>query len=166
VRVDASVAVPLSPADLWRVLVRWEEQAAWLRDADEVRVLTRHRAGAGVVLAVRTRVLRVPAFTERLEVTVWDPPRRLVVAHRRFVRGVGTWTLRPEGAGTRVVWTEELSLPVPVLGELALLAYRSVLRRLMLGGLEALRDSVVGHRPEARPGSIGSARAGESGAAD
>jgi hypothetical protein len=147
VRVDASVTVPLTPADLWRVLVRWEDQAGWQRDADEVRVLTAQREGAGVLVAVRTRVLGVPAFTERLEVTVWDPPRRLVIAHRSFVRGVGTWTLRPEGEGTRFAWTEELSLPIPLLGELALLVYRPVLRRLMRGGLEALRDSVVDAAP-------------------
>jgi hypothetical protein len=149
VRVDASAALPLSPADLWRVLVRWEDQAGWLRDADEVRVLTAQREGAGVMVAVRTRVLGVPAFTERLEVTVWDPPRRLAIAHRSFVRGVGTWSLRPEGAGTRFVWIEELSLPIPLLGDLVLRAYRPVLRRLMRGGLEALRSSVAVPRSDA-----------------
>jgi hypothetical protein len=143
VRVDASAVFPVSPADLWRVLVRWEDQAGWLRDADAVHVLTAQREGVGVMVAVRTRVLGVPAFTERLEVTMWDPPRRLVIAHRSFVRGVGVWSLRPEGAGTRFLWTEELSLPIPLLGELALLVYRPVLRRLMRGGLEALRGSAA-----------------------
>jgi hypothetical protein len=152
VRVEASAAVPVSPDDLWQVLVRWEEQARWMRDADEVRVLTAQRSGAGVLLAVRTRVLGVPAFTERLEVTVWDPPRRLTIAHRSFVRGLGTWSLRPEGAVTRLVWTEELSLPIPLLGELALLVYRPLLRRLMRGGLESLRRSVVDPASGARPG--------------
>jgi hypothetical protein len=166
VRVDASAVVPSAPADLWRVLVRWEDQAGWLRDADEVRVLTAQREGAGVLLAVRTRVLGVPAFTERLEVTVWEPPRQLVIAHRSFVRGVGTWSLHPEGTGTRFVWTEELSLPVPVLGEVALLVYRPVLRRLMRGGLEALRAAIADPRSGPDPGSIGSERAGESGGPD
>jgi hypothetical protein len=166
VRAVASAVVPVSQSDLWRVLVRWEDQAGWLRDADEVRVLTRQREGVGVLLAVRTRVLGVPAFTERLEVTVWDPPRRLTIAHRSFVHGVGTWSLRPETTGTRFVWTEELSLPIPVLGELALVVYRPVLRHLMRGGVEALRTAVAGPRSRARPGSIGSERAGESGAPD
>ncbi|MGZ5291627.1 MAG: SRPBCC family protein [Actinomycetota bacterium] len=134
-RVAASVVVPLEPQRLWDLLVRWEEQARWMRDADSVRVLGERRAGAGVLLAVRTRVLHVPLFTELLEVTLWDPPHRLVIAHRSGLRGVGTWSLRPEAPGTRFTWTEAVSLPVPVLGETALLVYRPFLRRLMSGAL-------------------------------
>ena len=110
-----------------------------MKDAESVRVLSAHRQGVGVLLAVKTRVLGVPLFTERLEVTLWDPPRRLVVAHRSLVRGVGTWSLEPNGSGTRLTWTEDLSLPVPVLGEAALLGYRPFLRRLMRRGLASLR---------------------------
>ena len=90
-------------------------------------------------VAVRTRVLGIPLFTEVLEVTEWDRPSRLRLAHRGFVRGFGEWTLRPTRAGTRFRWTEELSIPVPVLGEAALLAYRPAMRRLMRASLAELR---------------------------
>jgi hypothetical protein len=119
-------------------LLRWEDQARWLKDADSVRVLTSAREGVGVMIAVKTRVLNVPLFTERLEVVEWDPPRRLTMAHRSFVRGLGTWELRPDAAGARFIWTEELSLPVPLLGELALLVYRPFMRYLMREGLRGL----------------------------
>lgn len=102
-----------------------------MKDADSVRVLTSHREGVGVIVAVRTRVLGVPLLTDHLEVTMWEPPRRLVMAHRGLVRGVGEWLLEPAGGGTRFTWMEELHLPVPVLGELALLAYQPFMRRLM-----------------------------------
>lgn len=115
-----------------------------MRDADSVRVIGTHREGAGVRLEVRTRVLGVPLFTEQLEVTMWDPPRRLVIAHRGRVRGVGTWSLRPGVDRTRLAWTEDLALPVPVLGEAILLAYRPFLRRLMRGSLADLRAFVAG----------------------
>jgi uncharacterized protein YndB with AHSA1/START domain len=137
--VGSSVVVPAGPEVLWRALLRWEDQARWMRDADSVQVLSGHREGVGVRLAVRTRVFGVPLFTEELEVTSWDPPHRLVIAHRSIVRGVGTWTLAPEGPGTRLGWTEEVTLPVPVLGEAMLLAYRPFLRRLMRGSLANLR---------------------------
>jgi hypothetical protein len=114
-----------------------------MKDADSVRVLGGRREGPGVRLAVRTRVLDVPLFTEVLEVTLWEPPSRLVVAHRSFVRGTGTWTLEPIGSGTRLRWCEDVRLPVPILGELALLVYRPALRRLMRGGLERLRASLA-----------------------
>ena len=137
-RVGVSTVLPVSVDRAWDVLLRWEDQPRWMRDADSVRVLTPHRVGLGVAVAVKTRVLDVPLFTERLEVVGWDPPRRLVIAHRSFVRGVGTWTLRPDRAGARFGWTEELSLPVPLLGELALLAYRPFMLHLMRGAVRRL----------------------------
>jgi hypothetical protein len=98
-------------------------------------------------VAVKTRVLNVPVFTERLEVTLWEPPRRLVMAHLGFVRGVGEWDLQPVGGvggGTRLTWTEDLGLSVPVLGKIALLAYRPLMRRLMRGSLANLRALLEG----------------------
>ena len=74
----------------------------------------------------------------------WDPPARLEMRHRSFVLGLGTWQLQPVRGGTRLTWTEDLCLPVPFLGELALLAYRPFLRRLMRRGLS--RPSATGRR--------------------
>jgi hypothetical protein len=110
-----------------------------MRDADRVEVVSPQRAGLGTTVAVRTRVLQVPLFTERLEVVGWDPPRELRIAHRSFVRGTGTWSLEPAGTGTRFRWVEEVSLPVPVLGELALRVYRPFMRRLMGGAMRDLQ---------------------------
>jgi hypothetical protein len=155
--VEASEVIHASPEAVWAALARWEDQAAWMRDAASVRVLTEQREGAGVRLAVRTRVLNVPLFTEELEVTMWDPPRCMVIAHRSFIRGTGTWALAAVGDRTRFTWTERVSLPVPVLGEIALMIYRPVLRRLMR---TALAD--LGVRLRGGSGSIGS-QAGESG---
>jgi len=138
-RVESSAILPVPIEVAWEALLRWEDQARWLKDADSVRVLTSAREGVGVLIEVKTRVLNVPLFTERLEVVEWDPPRRLTMAHRSFVRGVGTWELEPDPAGARFTWTEELSLPVPLLGELALLVYRPFMRYLMRGALEGLR---------------------------
>jgi len=113
-----------------------------MRDAASVRILTPDREGTGTHIAVRTRVLGVPLFTELLEVTTWEPPQRMVLAHRGLVRGTGTWTLRATAGGSVFRWVEELSLPVPVLGELALLAYRPFMRRLMRGSQRNLRRSL------------------------
>ena len=101
------------------------------------------RAGVGVRVEVLNRVLRVPLFTEQLEVVGWEPPRRMVMAHRSFVRGTGTWTLGPVGGSTRFTWTEVLSLPIPLFGELSLLVYRPFLRRLMRGSLANLQRLVA-----------------------
>lgn len=139
-RVTAEVVLPIPVDRAWDLLLRWEDQPRWMRDADSVRVVGSQREGVGTTIAVRTRVLNVPLFTELLEVTIWEPPRRLVMAHRSFVRGVGTWRLQPIEGGTWFSWVEHLGLPVPVLGELALRAYRPFLRRLMAGALGGLRE--------------------------
>lgn len=145
VRVSAQIGLALPPGEAWRRLLAWEDQITWIEDAVSVRVLTSHRRGVGVIVAVRTRVLGVPLLTDRLEVTVWDPPRRLVMAHRSLVRGVGEWLLQPVGDGTRFTWTETLALPVPILGEVLLLSYRPFMHRLMRRSLSNL-ERMVHHK--------------------
>ena len=73
--------LPTTPEEAWAVLVDWERQADWMLDADRVDVVSPQREGVGVRLAVKTRLFGVPAFTEPMEVTVWDPPRRLEIRH-------------------------------------------------------------------------------------
>ena len=137
-RVSASVRLPLLPRDAWGLLLEWEGQARWMKDADSVEVLGDRREGVGVRLAVRTSVLGFPGFTEVLEVERWEPPRRLVIAHRSFVRGLGVWVVEPAPGGSVFRWVEDLRLPVPVLGELALFAYRPVMAGLMRGSVRRL----------------------------
>jgi hypothetical protein len=141
--VASSVVLPIPVESAWSLLLEWERQAEWMRDADRVEVLTPHREGTGVVVAVKTRVLQVPLFTERLEVVAWEPPRRLRLAHGGFVRGIGEWRLAPvargDRRGTRFTWEERLALAVPLAGELALLAYRPFMRILMRSSMENLR---------------------------
>jgi carbon monoxide dehydrogenase subunit G len=138
-RVEREVVLPAPPFAAWAALTDWERQAEWMRDADRVEVVSAQREGVGTVLAVRTRVLHVPLFTERLEVVGWDPPRELRIAHRSFIRGAGIWSLEPAGTGTRFRWTEEIALPVPLLGELALRVYRPFMHRLMGGAMRDLQ---------------------------
>ena len=142
-RVEASIDLPVPPESAWAFLTRWEDQARWMRDADRVDVLTPQREGLGVRLAVRTRVFGVPAFTEELEVTAWDPPRRLEITHRSFIHGCGIWTFEADATGTTFTWVEDISLPVPFVGELALVVYRPFLRLLMRRALRGLRRYVI-----------------------
>jgi len=142
VKVAAQRTLPASPETVWRVLVAWETQPRWMKDASAVRVLGAVREGAGVRLAVRTRVFHVPLFTEELEVTGWEPASAMVIEHRSFIHGTGRWELRSVEDGTEFRWSEELSIPIPLLGELALLVYRPFLRHMMRGALDGLADYV------------------------
>ncbi len=144
VNVSVASRLPVAPEEAWRLLTAWERQPAWMRDAASVRLLTERRDGTGVQLAVRTRILSIPLFTERLEVVAWEPPRRLVIAHRSFIHGVGVWRVDPVPDGSLFRWVEEVSLPVPVLGWIALAIYRPIMRRLMRGAMRKLRRLAAG----------------------
>lgn len=142
-RVEASVVLGVPIDRAWAVLMRWEDQAIWMKDADSVRVVSANREGVGTTLAVKTRVLNIPLFVEKLEVVEWEPPRRLLMAHRSFIHGVGEWSLENTEGGTLFRWSEDLSLPVPLLGELALQVYRPFMRYLMRGALAGLQAFVL-----------------------
>jgi hypothetical protein len=116
-------------------------------DADSVTVVSEVREGVGVRLAVRTRLFAIPAFTERMEVVGWRPPTLLVIGHGPPLDGTGTWTLEPIDEGTRLTWTEEVTLRVPVVGEMAAHLYRPVLRMLMDRAMVGLRRHVIAMGP-------------------
>ncbi len=132
----------------------WERQADWMLDADAVRVVSRHREGVGVRLAVKTRIAGLPAFTEPMEVLGWDPPRRLEIRHGSLVAGRGVWTLEATVAGTRFTWSEDIRLAVPVAGELAARAYRPIMRILMDRAMTGLRRHIIA----TGPGSLSASR--------
>ena len=145
--IERSIDLPCPPAEAWAVLTRWERQVDWMLDADEIVVRSQQRSGVGVRLDVRTRLFQIPAFTEPMEVTAWDPPRALAIDHGGLVRGRGSWILAPVRGGTRFTWTEEVALRVPVLGGLAAAIYAPVMRRLMGRAQTRLRRLLIDSGP-------------------
>lgn len=146
-RVARSIDLPCDADEAWAVLTDWERQADWMADADAIHVTSPERTGTGVTLAVRTRLFQVPAFTERIEVTGWDPPTGLAIEHGPPLRGRGVWTLTPTGDGTRFTWVEEVALATPVLGRVLSACYAPVLGWLLRRSMRGLRASIVARRP-------------------
>jgi carbon monoxide dehydrogenase subunit G len=145
--VEREIVLPTTPDEAWRILVDWERQADWMLDADRVEVVSGTRVGVGVRLAVKTRLFGVPAFTEPMEVTGWDPPRRLEIRHGSLVSGTGVWVLAPVEGGTRFLWSEDVRLHVPLVGGLAAGLYRPLARALMGRAQRSLRDHVIAIGP-------------------
>jgi hypothetical protein len=115
---------------VWEVLSDWDRQAGWMPDVAWMRLRGSERA-LGARLDVRTKVLGIPATTDVMEVTGWEPPRRMVVEHRGMVKGRGEWLLEPLAGGTRFTWVEDLTMPFGIAGEAALRAYAPVQRANM-----------------------------------
>jgi carbon monoxide dehydrogenase subunit G len=146
-RIERVVTLPATADEAWSVLTEWERQADWMLDADRVEVVSIVREGVGVRLAVKTRLFGVPAFTEPMEVTGWDPPRRLEIRHGSVVSGTGVWSLESIDGGTAFTWSEEIELRVQLVGDLAARAYRPVMRILMGRAQESLRRSIIARGP-------------------
>lgn len=151
--ISREIVLPTTPEEAWAVLMDWERQADWMLDADRVEVVSERREGVGVRLAVKTRIAGVPAFTEPMEVTGWDPPRRLDIRHGSLVAGNGSWQLAPIDGGTLFTWTEDIRLAVPVVGDLVARLYRPVMRVLMARAMEGLRRYVIAMGPGGTPGA-------------
>jgi len=139
VRVAATGTLPATPELVWKVLSDWERQADWMPDVAWMRLRGGER-GLGARLDVRTKVLGVPATTDVMVVTGWEPPRRMEVEHRGMVKGWGEWLLEPVAGGTRFTWVEELTMPLGVAGEAALRAYFPVQRRNMQRSISNLAE--------------------------
>jgi hypothetical protein len=150
VRVERSIVLPVYPEEAWRVLVDWEAQPRWMGEAERVRVVSELREGVGVRLGVRTRILGVALFTEPIEVTGWTPRASLEVRHGGPVAGWGSWTLHPLGGGTRLTWTEDVRLALPVVGGAAARFYAPAMRWLMGRTLRDLRRYVIALGPAGR----------------
>jgi len=137
VRVSATGTLPAPPDRVWDVLADWERQADWMPDVAWMRIVGTER-GLGARLDVRTKVLGIPATTDVMVVTGWDPPRRMEVEHRGMVTGWGEWLLEPRSGGTRLTWGEELRMPAGPAGEAALRAYSPIQRGNMRRSIRSL----------------------------
>jgi hypothetical protein len=71
-------------------------------------------SGPGTVMTVSTRVGPF-RLADRMTVTVWEPPHRIVVEHQGLVAGSGEFSLSAIAGATRFTWSEELRFP-PFLG--------------------------------------------------
>jgi carbon monoxide dehydrogenase subunit G len=143
-RVTRSVHLGSSVDEAWGYLIDWERQAEWMADADWIRVTGPKREDVGVTLSVRTRLYNIPIFTERLEVTAWEPPHRMSIAHRSIVKGTGDWELEPDADGCTFTWTEDVTLPI--VGDLVAGIYRPFLGKVMQRSLDSLARELA--RPE------------------
>lgn len=112
------VPVDASPEKVFRAFTDWRGQGAWMLGTAVEPVFGDGR-GVGGRLEAWSGVGRV-GFLDTMVITEWDEPRRVVVEHTgRVVRGLGIMEVQPAADGTSVfIWSEELELPLGVLGRI------------------------------------------------
>jgi carbon monoxide dehydrogenase subunit G len=129
-RFEERTIMAASPGRVWEVLSDWERQVSWMPDVAWMRLIGSERE-LGARIEVRTKVFGVPLATDLVEVTAWEPPRRLAIRHIGVVVGTGEWQLAPVSEGTDFTWIESFRMSPPIVGDLALWLY-SPWQRMML----------------------------------
>ncbi len=131
VDVSLHVDVAAAPTVVFEAMTDWDHQDAWMLGTT---VRAAQREGRGVGGTIEAYSGRRPlGFLDTMTITAWDPPHRCAVTHTgRVVRGTGLFEVRDLGHGrSRFVWSEQLELPLGVLGRIGWV----LLRPLFLGGV-------------------------------
>ena len=151
--VEERVAVAAPVEVAWAALTDWRGQAGWMVLTTVTAEEGGHRAGER--LDAFTRIGGI-GFHDPMEVTRWDPPRRVEVAHLgRVVRGTGVFEVRPAPGGAWLVWVEDLDLPLGWPGRIGFTLVRPAFQLMLRRSLRRLASQV-----EARPREVGGRPAG------
>lgn len=130
---------------VWEILADLENQGDWMVDVRSLDVVTEEKRGAGAVMHVTSELFGLPLVKDVMEITRWDPPARMDVAHRGQFAGTGQFLLEAVDNGTIFTWIEDFEPPLGPLGEIGFaLVVRPHLMRVFarsLANVKALAES-------------------------
>ena len=110
-RIVVSTVIAAPPAVVWSDIEDVASHVGWMADAVAIRFLGDRHAGVGTLFECDTRVGPF-TLTDVMEITEWEPARRMGVRHVGVVTGDGVFTLRSRRGGrTRFTWRERLTFP-------------------------------------------------------
>ena len=115
----------------------------WMADAESIVFLSETRSGVGTVMQVRT-VVGPFRTTDVMEVTEWIDHRAIGVSHEGLVKGVGRFELSPVAGSTRFTWTEELTFPMWLGGQITAFLAKPVLGLIWRRNLAGLKAQLEG----------------------
>ncbi len=139
IEIKLSISIDASPQSIWERLVGWESIGDWMLEADGVRVTSKQREGVGT-RAVATIKIGGISTLDPIEVTGWDPPRRLEVHHNGWVKGWGEMVLEPGRSGTELHWKEVLTPPWGPLGAIGIRLFRPIMKKTFERDAKALKE--------------------------
>jgi carbon monoxide dehydrogenase subunit G len=144
--IEVSDTMPGPPEVVWALITDWEHQDDWMLEASRFEVIGEQREGVGVESRATVRIAGIRT-RDTVRVSMWEPPRILVIDHLGWVKGTGEIQLQPVSEGTRMRWRETLSPPSNLgpIGRLGLRMMSPLLRRTFRRDLRVLR-SLVGLR--------------------
>ncbi|MDQ3957845.1 MAG: SRPBCC family protein [Actinomycetota bacterium] len=147
--VETAEVVEGSPAVVWELITDWEHQDDWMLEASDFVVVSQQREGVGVEAEATIRIGGIKT-RDRVRVSEWDPPRRLVIEHLGWVSGRGEISVTElPGGRAHILWRESLDPPLGVLGAVGMTAFKPLMARIFRRDLRVLA-ALVRARSRAR----------------
>ena len=135
-RLEQRIAIAAPPEVVWQAVADWERQSEWVALTTVTVEPSGHGVGERLTAVTRLGPIGV---TDRMQVTLWEPPRRVDVVHLgRVVRGTGTFLVEPAPGGAWFTWAEELDVPFGWLGRAGAWLLRPVGQLLLRRSLRTL----------------------------
>jgi uncharacterized protein YndB with AHSA1/START domain len=135
-RFETDWRTTAEPDQVWAVLADYPAWPRWWRGIQDVELVTRgDDSGVGSVLRQHWRSFVPYTLVFDLEMLRIDPPRLLEGRASGDLEGTATWTLAPEGKGTRVRFLVDvrttrwwMTLPGPLAGPVVRASFGSIMR--------------------------------------
>lgn len=111
-RINVAIELDATTDEVWSVVEPVERHVDWMADAVAIHFETDQTRGVGTRFLCDTKVGPI-TLQDRMEITEWEPGRRMGVRHTGVVTGSGVFVLEPIDLDrrTRFTWTEELHFP-------------------------------------------------------
>jgi len=101
IQIADETIIPLSPAEVWRVLADITRYPEWWPRALFVRLLYANPELTGTVFSIRPYGWR----SFRCRVVSFEEPVRICLQYEGlYMKGIAEWRLEPAGQGTRVIY--------------------------------------------------------------
>ena len=115
--IELTVAVNAPAQKVWDAITNWEAQSQWMLGT-KVWPVDGDGTGVGGKIEAFTGIWRI-GFLDTMEITIWEAPARCEVLHTgRVVRGTGTFeVISISPTSSNFVWSEDLDLPLGILGK-------------------------------------------------
>jgi uncharacterized protein YndB with AHSA1/START domain len=139
--VEVDISAPV--AKVWEAVSNLKGHERWMGDVESISFDGNVTSGPGTVMTVATRVGPI-RLADRMTVTVWEPPHRIVVEHQGLVAGTGEFLLSAVAGATRFTWSEELRFPLILGGAFAATISRPIFALLWRHNLQRLKALIEG----------------------
>lgn len=143
-RIQVEIEINATPEQVWEVVEPVERHVDWMTDAVAIEFVGEQTSGVGTEFVCDTKVGPI-RLQDRMEITEWQPQRRMGVRHVGLVTGVGAFDLEPIDLGrrTRFTWTEELHFPWFLGGRVGeIVGGQAVMKQIWKRNLATLRTLV------------------------